>query len=80
MRVFLTKTGVYERNDDDEKKTTDRRPQHPLPLVSCFLGLGQINLDSPFMLVSAKRPKHTTNAHTRAHSHAQHMHTYIHNK
>ena len=84
MRVFLTKTGVYERNDDDEKKTTDRRPQHPLPLVSCFLGLGQINPQSPFYSsISEETKAHDEHTRARSLTHTHHhiyIHTYIINK
>lgn len=70
--------GLYERNDDDEKKTTD-------DLNTLFLSYPVFSVSDKsihnlhFIVASAKRPKHTTNTHARAHSLTRTtIYTYIH--
>ena len=56
-----------DRNDDDEKKTTD--DLNTLFLSSPVFSVSDKSISNlHFIVVSAKRPKHTTNTHARAHS------------
>lgn len=67
-----------------DEQTTDDLTQHPLPLVSCFLGLGQINPQSPFYSsISEETKAHDEHTRARSLTHTHHhiyIHTYIINK
>lgn len=63
----LFNDGFVERNDDDEKKTTD--DLNTLFLSSPVFSVSDKSIHNlHFIVASAKRPKHTTNTHARAHS------------
>lgn len=87
MRCFESLFNVRvldERNDDDEKKTTD--DLNTLFLSSPVFSVSDKSIHNlHFIVASAKRPKHTTNTHARAHSLTRttiytYIHTYIINK
>ena len=80
--ILFNVPGLYERNDDDEKKTTD--DLNTLFLSSPVFSVSDKSIHNlHFIVASAKIPKHTTNTHARAHSLTHHhiyIHTYIINK